>query len=75
LGLAGLAHKKCGESGVYVAIAEWESQEARQAAFADLSRPDSVLGDEMRSWGKNEDFGEVTLIAEVDEIDSVFPPP
>ena len=67
-------HKKRGDEHTYVAIAEWESREARQAAFAELDKPGNPLGQEMEKWGHNEDFGEVTLIAEVDEIDKVFPP-
>jgi quinol monooxygenase YgiN len=64
-------HKKRGEEHVYIAIAEWESREARQAAMEKLHTPGDTLGDEMRRWGRNEDFGKVTVLAEVDEIDLV----
>jgi quinol monooxygenase YgiN len=64
-------HKKRGEEHVYIAIAEWESREARQAAMEKLHTPGDTLGDEMRRWGRNEDFGTVRLLAEVDEIDLV----
>lgn len=67
-------HKKRGEEGVYIAIAEWASKEARSAAFANLDDPTNPLSKEYSRWKENEDFGEVTLIAEVDEIDSVFLP-
>jgi hypothetical protein len=66
-------HKILGEEGAYLAVAEWEDKAARQAAFVELAKPGG-LGDEMRSWGKNSDFGEVTLIAEAEEIDYVLPP-
>jgi heme-degrading monooxygenase HmoA len=67
-------HKKLGTKNLYIAIAEWESVTARTAAFATLDQPGNPLGEEMRHWGHNSVFGEVTLIAEIDEIDSVFPP-
>ena len=67
-------HLKRGAERTFIAIAEWESKEARDAAFAKLDNPDNPLGKDMRRWGENEDFGTVTLIAEVDEIDVVFPP-
>lgn len=67
-------HKKLGEDGVYIAIAEWASKEARAAAFASLDDPNNPLAEEHSKWKENEDFGEVTLLAEVEEIDRVFPP-
>ena len=69
-----LLHKKREEERTYVAIPQWESKEARQAAFAELDKPDNELGKEMRKWGMNEDFGKVTPLMELDEIDTVYPP-
>jgi heme-degrading monooxygenase HmoA len=67
-------HKSHGEEGIYIAIAEWESREARIAAYVELTKSDHPLGREMRRWGSNSDHGKVTLLAEIDEIDAVFPP-
>lgn len=60
-------HQKRGELGTYVAIAEWESKELRLAAIAELGKE--------KNWKCNSDFGEVTTLAELDEIDSVIPWP
>ncbi len=69
-----LLHKKIGVERTYIAIPEWKSQEARQRAMAELDKPENLLGQEMRKWGDNSDFGEVRVIAEMNEIDRVFPP-
>lgn len=66
-------HKKEGMKSIYIAIAEWDSKEARHAAMSALADPTHVLGNEMRKWGSNEDFGKVTLIAEIDEIFHIVP--
>lgn len=64
-------HKVRSEEHVYIAIAEWESKEARSAAFTTLEDPMNPLYEEYKKWKENEDFGEVTLIAEVDEVSNV----
>ena len=66
-------YKKQEESNTYIAIAEWESKNARKAAFTELNKKDNIRGQEMRKWGNNEDFGEVTIIGGFDEIDNVLP--
>ena len=60
-----------GEEHVYIAIAEWESKDARSAAFIALEDHGNPLHEEYKKWKENEEFGEVTLIAEVDEVNSV----
>lgn len=67
-------HRKLGEERVYVAIAEWESKEARDQAFEKLRNPDNLYGNEMRRWPRDQDFGEWTLIGELEEVASAFPP-
>lgn len=67
-------HKKRGEDHTYVAIAEWESLEARQAAIEDIERGESDRAKRVREWDRNEDHGEVTVIGNLDEIVTVLPP-
>lgn len=59
--------------GSYIAIAEWESHSARGAAFEALEQS-GPNGDEWRKWPDNSDFGTVTFIGGLIEIDAVFPP-
>jgi hypothetical protein len=61
-------HRLEGDVPAVLAIAEWESREARDRAFAALSEkypPDHLVFQR----GK----GEVTIIGHADEIDVVFP--
>ncbi len=67
-------HTKRGEEHVYIAIAEWNSREAREAAMADIRKNESDLAQQANAGRQNEDYGEVTVLAEVDEIDIVMPP-
>ncbi len=66
-------HKKLGENHVYIAIAEWESLEARQAAMSDIKLGESDRAKRVAEWGHNEDFGDVTILGELDEIDQALP--
>lgn len=66
-------HKKRGEDHTYVAIAEWESLEAREAAIADIEKGESDRAKRVRQWGRNEDFGEVTILGNLDEFVTVLP--
>ncbi|HUP26617.1 MAG TPA: hypothetical protein VM124_03175 [Candidatus Limnocylindrales bacterium] len=64
-------HSALGRNGVF-AVAEWESKEARDAAFEAIRRDhgedaDRILGEN----GYDEQFGEVTLFATGDEIAAV----
>ena len=68
-------HQKIGETGVYIAIAEWESQEHRQHAMADKHLGESDRAKRVHEWKENEAFGEVTILGELVEIDSALPPP
>lgn len=68
-------HRKRGEEGTYVAIAEWESIEARQQAMAEIKKGETSRAQRVKEWRNNEDFGEVTVIGELDEIDNVLPDP
>ena len=67
-------HKKRGEENIYLAIAEWESEEARIAAFEQLADLASPHGQEMRRWSRDEEVGTWTLLGAFEEEDSVFPP-
>lgn len=66
-------HKKRGEDHTYVAIAEWESMEAREAAIDDIEKGESERAKRVRQWGRNEDFGEVTIFGNLDEFVTVLP--
>lgn len=66
-------HKKLGEEHTYIAIAEWESHEARKAAMADIEAGTSERAKRVKAWGRNEDFGEVTILGNLDEIETVLP--
>lgn len=68
-------HKVQGEDHTYIAIAEWESLEARKAAMKEIyDGSDQERSARVKEWGDNEDFGEVTILGEVDEISTVLPP-
>lgn len=66
-------HQKIGQPGTYVAIAEWESQEHRQQAMADIRLGESDRAKRVHKWKENEAFGDVTIIGELVEIDSALP--
>ncbi len=67
-------HKKLGEDHTYIAIAEWESKELRQAAMAEINEGKTYRAKRVKEWGDNEGFGEVIILGEIDEIDAVLPP-
>jgi heme-degrading monooxygenase HmoA len=50
-------HKKQGEEHVYIAITEWETLGARQAAMADINAGESDRAKRVHEWKNNEDFG------------------
>ncbi|MEI6581768.1 MAG: antibiotic biosynthesis monooxygenase [bacterium] len=65
-------HSVRDEPGCYFAVAEWESQEARDAMSDDT---DEGTSDKARRWqkfAKNESFGEIINFAG-QEIDVVLP--
>lgn len=66
-------HKKCGEAHSFVAIAEWESWQARQAAMEDIERGESERAQRVKVWGQNEDYGAVAVLGELNEIDASMP--
>ena len=67
-------YKKRGEDHTYIAIAEWESLEARKAAMKEIKEGKTERAKRVKVWGDNEDFGEVTILGELDEIDRALPP-
>lgn len=67
-------HKKRGEEHTYIAIAEWESFETRTAAMKEIDEGQTERVRRVKKWGNNEDFGEVTIIGHLDEIDQALPP-
>lgn len=66
-------HKKLGEEHTYIAIAEWESREKRQAAIHEINVGETERAKRVKEWGNNEDFGGVTILGEIDEIYAVIP--
>lgn len=66
-------YKKRGEERVYIAIAEWKTKEDRDVAMKEIHEGESERAKAVNEWGKNEDFGTVTRLGEVDEIDKVLP--
>jgi quinol monooxygenase YgiN len=67
-------HKKIGEEATFVAVAEWESQEHRKRAMADIKLGESERAKRVHAWKENEAFGDVTIIGQCIEIDSALPP-
>lgn len=67
-------YKKLETDHVYVAIAEWENIESRKAAMQEINLGQSERAKRVHQWGDNEDFGEVTILGELDEIDQALPP-
>lgn len=66
-------HKKRDEENTYIAIAEWESLEARRAAIKEINEGVTARAKRVKAWRNNEDFGEVTIVGELDEIDRALP--
>lgn len=56
-----------------LAIAEWESQEARQAMTLDTKEGKSDRAKRWQAIPKNDSFGKVTVIANATEIGYVAP--
>lgn len=65
-------HKSRGEERSYFAVAEWESQAARDAMMDDAFHGDSERAQKWREFPKNESFGEVINFAG-EELDEVLP--
>jgi hypothetical protein len=65
-------HSMHGSSSV-MAIAEWDSKELRDAAMKELHQGNSEVSKQWLAMPKNEDFGKVMLLGEIDEIG--FMPP
>lgn len=64
-------HRKIGEPNTLLAIAEWESKEARDKAMAELKNSDEPT---TATLHKHRKFGDFTKIGEYDEADwSVIP--
>jgi hypothetical protein len=56
-----------------VAIAEWESKEARGFMLVDSRAGESERSQRWQKFPKNGEFGTVTPLAEIDEVDAVMP--
>jgi len=52
-------HRKIGEEGVFLAIATWESVEARDRAMAELKGMDQEMQEIL---SRHEEFGDITVI-------------
>lgn len=61
------------DSSSVMAIAEWDSKDLRDAAMEELHNGKSELSKTWLAMPKNEDFGTVTLLGEIDEIGFVPP--
>lgn len=66
------AHMVRDEPGCYFLVAQWESQEARDAMSNDIHNSNNEQAKKWRSYPKNDSFGEVTSFAG-EEIGSVTP--
>lgn len=66
-------HKVRGEDRTYLAIAEWESIEARDAMRADIEAGESDRSKRWLQFPKNDEWGEISIRAGVEEIDVVWP--
>jgi hypothetical protein len=65
-------HEVRGQKRAYFAVAEWESQTARDSMMEDAEHGDSEQAQEWRSLPKNESFGRVINFAGA-ELDAVLP--
>ena len=65
-------HKVRNEPGCYFAVAEWESQEARDAMSEDTHDGTSERAQRWQKFAKNESFGEIISFAG-EELDAVMP--
>lgn len=65
-------HSMQGSTSV-MAIAEWDSKDLRDAAMNHLQAGESDVSIRWLAMPRNEDFGEVTLLGEIDEIGFVLP--
>ena len=62
------------EDRTYIAIAEWESKDARDSMQADIDNPNgSARSKRWQKYAKNESWGEITLRIRAEEIDEVHP--
>lgn len=61
------------EVGSFILMAEWESQEHRDAMDADVVRDESDLARQWNALPSNDSFGEIVVMAGT-EIGTVMPP-
>lgn len=66
------AHRVRGEPGTFFLVAEWESQEARDAMSHDIHNGDSEAAKKWRTYPKNDSFGGVISFAG-EELCAVMP--
>lgn len=65
-------HSVHGSSSL-MAIAEWDSKELRDSGMDELHKGNSNVSVQWLAMPKNEDFGMVTLLGEIDEVGFVPP--
>ncbi len=65
-------HRVRNEPGSFFAVAEWESQEARDAMQADAHKNESERARRWNQLPKNESFGDIIAFFG-EEIDAVMP--
>jgi heme-degrading monooxygenase HmoA len=66
-------HRTRGEERCYFAVAEWESQAARDTMMADVNTGDSERSKRWLKFAKNDDFGVVDPRFAGEEIGVVLP--
>ena len=65
-------HRDIDDPNTFVAIAEWESKEARDAMEADR-KAGSERGYRWQKYAKNEDYGQVEVVNRIELIEEVMP--
>ncbi len=68
-----LIHKTRDEERTYFLVAQWESQEFRDAMQADIDAGDSDRAKRWKQFPKNETFGDIQVVFAGEQIGEVMP--
>lgn len=68
-----LIHKARDEDRTYFLVAQWESQEQRDAMQAEIDRGQTERAKRWQQFPKNETFGDIQLRFAGEQIGAVFP--
>lgn len=66
-------HRVRNEPGCFFAVAEWESQAARDAMQTDSEKGESERAQRWNQLPKNDSFGDITAMFYGEELDVVMP--